>query len=203
MDDHYFSVSKPAEAETKIRGSRFIGRVEKVATLEDTIDFLERIRKKEYSATHNCYAYRVGVTDKQQFKYSDDGEPSGTAGKPIFDLIEGRSLTNSMIVVTRYYGGTKLGTGGLARAYAEAAALALEKAGVKENFLTDRLRVRIEMGLYNQLMQLLERFMILERNAEFSDSATVELTVRTSQTDLLIREIVDLSSGRAEVEKDD
>ena len=114
-DDVYYQILKTARHETKVKGSRFIAECATVATADEALSFLGAIRKREHAATHHCYAYTVGLFDDMQFKYSDDGEPSGTAGRPIYDMIGGQELSNCIVVVTRYFGGTKLGTGGLVR----------------------------------------------------------------------------------------
>ncbi len=203
MDDRYFSAAKLARAETKVKGSRFTGRVRPVVSIEEAVETLEAIKREEHAATHNCYAYRIGFGPQPQFKYSDDGEPSGTAGKPIYDILEGRELTDTIIVVTRYYGGTKLGTGGLVRAYSEVASLSLDEAGIRENFLSDRIMVEIQPGLYNPLMKMIRTFGILDQRAEFSDKVSVRLVVRKSHTERLIASIIELSNGKAMIEKQD
>ena len=136
MDDSYKEVSARELAEIKIKGSRFIGEVVPASSIEDAEAALGQIRKREYNATHHCWAYRLGVKG-DLFRYSDDGEPSGTAGQPILRHIDGLGITNILVVVTRYYGGTKLGTGGLIRAYGEAARLVLEKSVIEEKILRD------------------------------------------------------------------
>ena len=115
--DSYLTLKSPSEHEIKIKASRFIALGFPVPDESSAMTILESVRKKEFAATHHCYAYVVGL-DKEQFKYSDDGEPSGTAGRPIYQTIMGRNLKNVIVIVVRYFGGTKLGTGGLARAYA-------------------------------------------------------------------------------------
>ncbi|MCK4606997.1 MAG: YigZ family protein, partial [candidate division Zixibacteria bacterium] len=117
MDDQYYEIAGPARIEIKRKGSRFIAETGAVSSVEEAHEQLETVRSREHAATHHCYAYRVGIADEARFKYSDDGEPGGTAGRPIYDVICGCEVTNALLVVTRYFGGTKLGTGGLARAY--------------------------------------------------------------------------------------
>ena len=116
MDDQYFIIARDSTVEIKIKNSRFIGESRHANSVAEALTRLEGIRKREYSATHHCFAYRVGLGHDPVFKYSDDGEPSGTAGKPIYDYIQGSEVTNLLLVVTRYFGGTKLGTGGLTHA---------------------------------------------------------------------------------------
>ncbi len=201
MDDRYFTIGAPSQAETKVKGSRFLAESKLVDSVEEVQAALEKIRKREYAATHHCYACRVGLFDGMTFKYSDDGEPSGTAGRPIYDVISGHNLTNVLIVVTRYFGGTKLGTGGLARAYSEAAKLVVEKSGTKENFITESIKVEIEFPFYDQLARILLKYSAKQTKADFSDRVALELEVRQSRVAELIVEISQLSGGRARIER--
>ncbi len=202
MDDQYRTIDKSSTAELKVKGSRFIARVDLVSSVAEANEKLNHIRKEEHAATHNCYAYVVGTpADKAEFKYSDDGEPNGTAGKPIYDVVTGSGVTNLLLVVTRYFGGTKLGTGGLVKAYSEAARLALESAGVKEQFITDRVKVEIEFSAYDNLVKALSRLGARQIKADFSDIVSLELEIRQSKTAQLVGEITELSKGKAKVEK--
>jgi len=199
--DIYFTIEKESLAEIKIRSSRFIGEAHLVETLEAAQQLLEEIRRREYDATHHCYAYRVGTSPDPESKYSDDGEPSGTAGRPIMDAVLGRELTNILVVVTRYYGGIKLGTGGLVRAYAEAAAAALDEASKKECYLTDRLNLTIEFPLYDRVMRLVTKYSVIQHEAEFGERVSLVLEVRRSFKGKFIDELVQLSSGKAVIEE--
>ncbi|MDH4157128.1 MAG: IMPACT family protein [candidate division Zixibacteria bacterium] len=201
MDDIYYTISRPARAEIKVKGSRFIAETHLVTTIDEAGTRLAAIRKREHAATHHCYAWRMGLYDETEFRYSDDGEPSGTAGRPIYDALEGRSLTNILLVVTRYFGGTKLGTGGLVRAYSEAAGLVLEQSGVKENHVTERILVDIDFAHYDLLVKAMHHFSARQIQADFSDRVAVELEIRKSRADQLIDEIAELSSGRAEIRR--
>ena len=201
MDDKYFTIAKPAQHEIKIKGSRFIANCDMVASSEKASEMLDSIRKREHAATHHCYAWQAGLFDQRSFKYSDDGEPSGTAGKPIYDVINGKGLDNIIVVVTRYYGGTKLGTGGLVRAYGEAAIGVLDKAGKKENFLTEQFKVQIDFSLYDQMTRLINRLGANQVSAEYSDIVTLIIAIRLTKSELLIKEITQLCSGKAVIEK--
>lgn len=135
-EDSYRTVSRQSSSsQIKVKGSQFISHVFHAKEKEDAEKNYLDIRNKYSDATHNCFAYRI---DLQQFRYSDDGEPSGTAGRPIYKIIEGNRLFKILIVVTRYYGGTKLGTGGLIRAYSEAAKTVLDTAKIitKKRYIT-------------------------------------------------------------------
>lgn len=197
MSDSYFTIANEATCEIKVKGSRFIGHCFYVDNIDSALVKLNEIHKKEFSATHNCYAYLVGLDEKQrQFKYSDDGEPSGTAGKPIYDVLKGSDIVNALIVVTRYYGGTKLGTGGLVRAYGGCGKEVLSKAGKVERFITDRLKFEIEFSLYNPLLKIVERLKAKQINADFSDTVAMEIEIRKSMTTALKNEITELTSGK-------
>ena len=141
MDDLFYTIKSPAVYEIKVKGSRFIGETELVRNPDEALGALEHIRKREHAATHHCFAYRIGAGSQMTCKYSDDGEPNGTAGRPIHDVLRGRGLTNTLVVVTRYYGGTKLGTGGLMKAYSEAARRGVEQSGLCEDFVTESVRI--------------------------------------------------------------
>lgn len=127
----YNIVTSTGMGEVVEKKSRFIGELRSVSSEEEALGFVNEIKKKHYDARHNCYAYIVG-DDNPVLRYSDDGEPQGTAGKPLLDILSGRNLRNVCVVVTRYFGGTLLGTGGLVRAYSEAGKLAYENAEIKE-----------------------------------------------------------------------
>jgi uncharacterized YigZ family protein len=130
ISDKYLTIGPGSyTSEIKVQGSRFIARMRYVANRNSAQDIYNDIRKKYYNATHNCYAYRI---DDNDFRFSDDGEPSGTAGKPILQVLEGYNLFYCLAVVTRYFGGTKLGTGGLIRAYTDATKSVLEKVKIIE-----------------------------------------------------------------------
>ena len=108
--DSYLTVKTAGQVEIKIKGSKFIGQALPCLSEEEAEATLAGIRKKYYDATHHCYAYKIGMGRNQKFRYSDAGEPSGTAGKPIYDQLEGKGLTNLIVIVIRYFGGTKLGS---------------------------------------------------------------------------------------------
>lgn len=200
-EDIYYTIAREASVEIKRKGSRFIAEVFDATTSEDAMTKLETVRKREHAATHHCFAWRVGLEEDIEFKYSDDGEPSGTAGKPIYDVLCGRGLTNTLVVVTRYFGGTKLGTGGLVRAYGDSAAEALEKAGRAKNFILRRLRVTVEFSLYDQVMRLLAQYGANQGDAEFTSNVVMIIEVRRSQAGRLRDDLVQISAGRAKIEE--
>jgi len=129
LDKEYKTVLNHAVYEIDEKKSRFIASVKPVSTEDEAIRFINDLKSKYWDATHNVYAYTIGKNDEVQ-KFSDDGEPSGTAGKPVLETIKSKGIKNVLVVITRYFGGTLLGAGGLIRAYSESASLGLDKAGI-------------------------------------------------------------------------
>ncbi|RIH79173.1 IMPACT family member YigZ [Calidithermus terrae] len=190
------TLAAPHELEQLIQKSRFIARAAPAATPEEALAFLERVRERE--ATHNCWAYRVGPL----YRFSDDGEPGGTAGQPILRAIEGQGLDRVMVVVTRHFGGVKLGTGGLVRAYGGVAAECLRQAPRRE--VRPRVRVALEVPfeLSGVVYGLLERGG-LPRDAEgyTARGLRLELTLEAGALEAFQAALRDASRGvlRAEV----
>jgi uncharacterized YigZ family protein len=196
MDEFYFTIDKESRKEIKIKNSKFIGQTYSVDSTESAQSILTEIKKKEYNANHNCFAFIVGLGNLKVFKYSDDGEPSGTAGKPIYDVIEGSNLTNILLVVTRYFGGTKLGTGGLVKAYSETAKSVLEKSGIIKKYLNESVKFEIDFSLYNPLLKIIENAGAKLVDSEFSDNVLVEIEIRKNKYADLKMKIVELTSGK-------
>jgi len=201
MDDLYLTIDRSSRIETKVKGSRFIAEALPAATVAAANEALEMTRKREHAAAHHCFAWRVGREENKKFKYSDDGEPSGTAGKPIFDILYGRDLTNSLVIVTRYFGGTKLGTGGLVRAYSDAARQALDRAGTRERYLTDRLRISVAFSFYDSFTRLTQKYQTERVSADFSEQTTQAIDIRRSHTDKFVAELTEMTNGQAMIER--
>ena len=175
----FFVVDSEAVHEIKIKGSKFIGQIFKVKDEEDAERRLSQTRKKYHNATHNCFAYRTGEGSNIKFRFSDDGEPGGTAGKPIYSVIQGNNLTYVLFIVTRYFGGTKLGTGGLIRAYSSAAMEVLKKTGLKRLILTKTIEFSLPHTFVNKVHHVIEQF-----NAKIIDTSyteTVSFTVKIQE----------------------
>lgn len=201
MDDRYFTIRQPARHEIKVKGSRFIGECAEADSAERALDILEAIRRREHAATHHCYAWRVGLFDDITFKYSDDGEPSGTAGRPIYDNICGHDLNNILVVVTRYFGGTKLGTGGLARAYADTAGLALDQSGRRQHFRWAHYRLELQFPWYDQWLKLANRLDVRTEDSHFSEIVRLSVKIRQSRAPDLESAFVELTSGKGTIER--
>jgi uncharacterized YigZ family protein len=156
--ESFYSVEAEASAELNVKSSRFIAHVAPAASREIAEEYVAKISKLYHDATHNCYAYKIGVGDESIFRYYDAGEPSGTAGRPIFQAIEAKKLTNVVVVVTRYFGGTKLGTGGLIRAYHAAALAALDQASIIKQYPQLLLGLDFSYPLTHAIHQILAKF---------------------------------------------
>jgi len=160
--------------------------------------YLERFRKEFYDASHHCYAFRLGVNG-EQVRAADDGEPSGTAGKPILMVIEGAKLTNVLCVVTRYFGGTKLGTGGLARAYADAAKLAVEDAQIKTVYHMNELRLTYSFDDMSGVERMIAKYGAEKLESVYSDDVKMRIAIRQSLVEEFSKELVEVFSGRVNI----
>ena len=179
MDDSYKTIEKTAEGYITERKSKFISYVIPVETEDDVKTILEEYRKKYYNARHVCWAYMLGPT-REDYRSNDDGEPSGTAGRPILGQINSFGLTNVLILVARYFGGTLLGTGGLVRAYKEAAAAAIENAKIVEKTVDDSFILHFDYPLLNEVMRVLNQFESAKWTQNFTETCEMEITIRQS-----------------------
>lgn len=193
----YNTIAERVRVESKVRNSRFIGTALPIASRDQAALELAAIRKEFWDATHNCYAWRL-APEGLEYRFSDDGEPSGSAGKPILFVLGQRGLVDVLVVVTRYYGGTKLGVGGLARAYGDTAAQVLDAASVHEVHASVRLRVFTpyeEMAVVRALVaDYAEKF-----EEEFRDMVHYIVDIRELLVDEFRARVTDVSQGRAGV----
>lgn len=189
----YKSVKQCSEAEYTVNRSRFIGRCFPVESEEAALYLLGDIRKKHWDATHNCFAYRIG--ENAAARFSDDGEPGGTAGKPIMDVLTGRGLTNVLCVVTRYFGGILLGAGGLVRAYSKSAADAVTKAGMVSYLPGTVLDIPMDYSRYGALEGFI-RANAEVRNVAFAQNVVVTVAVEDTNLLKFMKEVTERSDGR-------
>lgn len=189
----YKSVKQCSEAEYTVNRSRFIGRCFPVESEEAALCLLGDIRKKHWDATHNCFAYRIG--ENAAARFSDDGEPGGTAGKPIMDVLTGRGLTNVLCVVTRYFGGILLGAGGLVRAYSKSAAEAVTKAGMVSYLPGTVLDIPMDYSRYGALEGFI-RANAEVRNVAFAQNVVVTVAVEDTNLLKFMKEVTERSDGR-------
>lgn len=199
--DSFHTLAGESSHEIKIKGSRFIALGHHADTESVALKILDGIRKREHAATHHCFAYVIGLGD-DVFKYSDDGEPTGTAGRPIYQAVTGKGLTDTLVVVVRYFGGTKLGTGGLTRAYSQAATELLDKAAIVEKLICDRLTFSIPFPLYDRVMRIISGggYKIIDQ--DFADQVAMVVDVRKSQTDRFTSQLIELTGGKIDIASD-
>ena len=193
----YKTLREENEAEFIINKSRFIGRACPCQTEEEALAFLARVRQRHKEATHNCYAYIIGL-NSGVMRYSDDGEPGGTAGMPIIEVMKARGVVNCAVVVTRYFGGVLLGAGGLVRAYAQGSKTALDAAGVVIMEKSARHMVEVNYSTWQRLEYFLRSALVLIEHSEFGASVVCTLMVRKRDEDALLAEITRITDGRAE-----
>lgn len=194
----YRTIRREGAREIVIKKSRFIGYGKPVTSEDEAIAFIESIRKKHWDATHNCYAYVIGERDEIQ-KSSDDGEPSGTAGRPILEVIKAQKLKNTAIVVTRYFGGIMLGAGGLIRAYTEGAVQAIEASEPIERVLRRKVAVEADYTWYGKIENELRNRGWHVGETVFADRVTVVCLPEDGEAERFIAWMTDLTQGRATI----
>lgn len=200
MNDSYHTIAARKQTEIKIERSRFIGTAIPASSKSVAEEEYQKLRGLFHDATHNCFAYLVGRESNQSFRYSDDGEPSGTAGKQIYETILTRELVDVLVVVTRYYGGVKLGTGGLSRAYREAASLVLDQAAIVERFQMQPFRLRFSHEQVSIIMKVLSEFDLKPIDTQYGEQVEVSAAIRTGSYERLCRAIIDRTHGRTVIE---
>lgn len=202
----YRTVKTASETEYTVNKSRFIGRCIPVETEEEALSELAAIRKKHWDATHNCYAYVIGKAGADAastvMRFSDDGEPGGTAGMPMLNVLRQKGITNVLVVSTRYFGGILLGAGGLVRAYSKSAAMAVDASGIVSVVDGVIIKITMDYSRYGSLDTFLQRkkaepeSLMDIRGTEFTDLVTVEVGIRAEEAERFIADIVELTDGR-------
>lgn len=189
-------------AEEEIKKSRFICHLKRVYTEEEARAFISEIKKEHHKANHNCSAFTLG--DRQEIqRSSDDGEPSGTAGVPMLEILKKREITNVCAVVTRYFGGIKLGAGGLIRAYAGSVGHALDQVGLVKFVTREQLILTLDYGNYDGLQRFLSSQGLVISESEFLSDVTVKLFVDLDKTEQLLADLVEQFSGKISAAKGD
>lgn len=182
MEDTYKTISQAAEGLFKDKGSKFIAYAYPVYSEDEIKEIILSIKKEHYSARHHCYAWRLGH-DKLQFRANDDGEPSSTAGKPILGQIQSFDLTNILIVVVRYFGGTLLGVSGLINAYRNAALDAINNATILEKIVEKRLIIEFDYGVMNDVMKIFKDEKLPQIDPQFDLRCSIKTLIRLSETE--------------------
>ena len=198
FDDTYKTIAAPAEGIYKEKGSKFLAFAYPVRTQEEIKAHLERLRKEYFDARHHCYAYILGPR-KDAFRANDDGEPSGTGGRPIHGQLLSADLTDTLIVVVRYFGGILLGASGLANAYKAAARDAIDHATIVEKTIDCRYRLSFKYEAMNDVMRILKDFDLKPLNQQFDLDCTLEVSVRQSLSVRLYDAVRDLRTVAIEV----
>ena len=195
---NYFTVSEPATDSFIEKRSEFIGYIAPVRTNDEAVDFVNSIKAEHRKAKHNVYAYIL--RENNISRYSDDGEPQGTAGVPVLDVLQKRGLTDVCVVVTRYFGGILLGGGGLVRAYSHAASLACDAAHIMDMRLCHRLRISAEYTMYGKIAYILPNYQTITVNSDFGQSVTLEILVISEKLHALTKELTEITNGSAVIE---
>ena len=191
----YRTLLQTASDEYLIQKSRFIGHAAPVKTQEEALAFLADIRQKRRDALHNCFAYIIGQ-NAGIMRYSDDGEPGGTAGMPIIEVMKARAVVDAVVVVTRYFGGVLLGAGGLVRAYSHTCALALDAARVCEMHPTERWLFEVAYPLWDRVKHLLKSQSVRVESTEFAAGITFGLLVKAAGRAALEKELATVTDGQ-------
>ncbi len=184
-EDSYRTIVAPAEAVLRERGSRFLAYAYPIEEEDEIKRLLDALRKRHYDATHHCYAWRIGPKG-ELFRANDDGEPSGTAGKPILGQMLSKEVTDLLVVVVRYFGGTKLGVPGLIAAYRESAAAVLEAAQIEQRTVDARLEVHFSYLAMNDIMKTIKEIQPKVIAQKFDNVCTIRLAIRQSREEELL-----------------
>lgn len=202
VKEPYKVVVRGGTGEIEEKKSRFIANAAPAKTEEEALAFIESMKKKYWDARHNCYAYVIGEK-AQLVRFSDDGEPSGTAGKPILEVLLGMGVRNLVVVVTRYFGGTLLGTGGLVRAYTQAAHAGMAASRIGTMLYGTALKIVTDYNGIGKIQYIMGLRKIMIEDAEYTDVVTLRVKVPYEVREGLIKEITEATAGKAQIEKEE
>ena len=196
----YKTLMSSSSDELIINKSRFICYGSPAQSEEEALSFLKEIRSRHADATHNCYAYAIGP-NMGIMRYSDDGEPGGTAGLPMMEVIKARQVTNCILVITRYFGGILLGSGGLVRAYSQGASLAVNACGVGVIHPTARYLISVSYSMLGRAEFFLKSQPVRVEDKQFTDAVTLQITVKNEDEDQVIPALISALDGKCDAEK--
>lgn len=202
MLKEYRTILEPGTDEIVEKKSRFIGYIRHTETEEEANAFINEIRKKHFDARHNCFAYSVDG-QQQTIRFSDDGEPGGTAGKPILEVITGKELCDVCIVVTRYFGGTLLGTGGLVRAYTDAAKACIDATDTVTKCLVVPMRLTTNYTDFGKIQYLLGNHNIPVLDSEYGENVVVRIEVLVDDVPMIVKQLTEVTAARVQIEQED
>jgi uncharacterized YigZ family protein len=193
----YLTIKGPKKAKLKEKGSIFIAQAFPVTTEDEAKARIEEVKKEFFDATHHCFAYLIGKGRNKIFKYSDAGEPRGTAGKPILTAIQSRNLTDILIVVTRYFGGIKLGTGGLSRAYHESTLKVLDECEIIKKIKKIGINLKIPLDMYGNVCKTLEKYGGSILKTDFKENnIEINLEIEESKSTDLKKNLTESTDGK-------
>lgn len=200
MIENYKCVYVGGEGEIVEKKSRFIATLESVESEEEAIAFIEKMKKKYWDARHNCSAYVIGSKGELE-RCSDDGEPGGTAGKPMLEVLRGTQIRNVAVVVTRYFGGTLLGTGGLVRAYTKAVQEGIANSVIVEKQLASKLMITTDYNGIGKIQYILAQRDIKVLASDYKENVEITALVPVAQYGFVEAEIIEGTNGRAQMER--
>lgn len=198
MLEKYKTILKNAEIEIIEKKSRFIANISEVSNEKEARLFIDEIKKKYWNASHNVFAFQIGEKNELQ-RFSDDGEPQGTAGMPVLNVLKGEDIKNAVIVVTRYFGGTLLGTGGLVKAYGKAAKEVVLCAGIVQMILYHIFSVKIDYSYSGKIQYQLLQDNYVIYDTIYTDVVEYIVLIETEQIDIFKKSMLDISNGKAEI----
>ena len=198
MRENYYTLKSFGTDEIIISKSRFIAHCARAETEEEAITFINKIKKEHHSATHNCSAYLIGEHDQIQ-KANDDGEPSGTAGVPMLEVLKKQHLKDAVVVVTRYFGGIKLGAGGLVRAYGKATTVGIEAATVVERRLHSLMKVSVSYTWLGKVENAIRNSSYILDNIEYTDDVDFYTFVPKEEVEDFTNWIIEMTNGQCKV----
>lgn len=198
MKEIYYTISQDGQNQIEIKKSKFICHLFRIDNEEQAREYINQIKKEHYKANHNCSAYLLGENFEIQ-RSSDDGEPSGTAGVPILEVLKKNELQNTLAIVTRYFGGIKLGAGGLIRAYSTSVSEALDKIGIVEGKLQQILAITISYPQLGKLQNYLENEQITIQEINYLENVTVKVAIDIKEIEIFIASIIDLFNSQVTI----
>ncbi|TCP26019.1 putative YigZ family protein [Scopulibacillus darangshiensis] len=196
MCTSYYTVKSQAVNEFQIQNSKFIAHIKRVESEKEAQEFIESINREHWKANHNCFAYVIGENQHIQ-KASDDGEPSGTAGVPILEVIKKKNLRDTVVVVTRYFGGVKLGAGGLIRAYSRATTEGLQASGIVERIPMKIMQSTFDYTQLGSIENALRKSSYIIKEIHYAENVSIDIYVKENETPAFIDWITNLSNGQA------
>lgn len=196
MIDEYFTIASFCRSEIKVRGSRFIGTASPAANISEASKFIDDVSKKYFNATHNCFAYSLRSEGQITERASDAGEPAGTAGQPILSIIAGRGISNIVVVVTRYFGGTKLGKGGLVRAYGDCTREVLDKCRIIKMIDYAEITIHFPYVMTGPVMHLVDQVNACVDRSVYEQQVELKVRVPRASLDEFKQKIISITSGK-------